>query len=107
MDIRVSIEVQYRDRRFALNTRTAPAHNQEDVRCTRRHPGGDHPAGERVDCPEEAPCNPLAEVRLGARWTITCHRLPLLSALAAPQGSSCSAYVGWLDRAATDGGPGR
>src|SRR6266581_1414320 len=93
----------YRDRRCALNTRPAPADNQEDVRCTRRHPGGDHPAGERVDYSEEPPGNPLAQVRPGARWTITCHRLPLPSALAAPQGSSCSAYVGWLDRAATDG----
>jgi hypothetical protein len=49
LDIRVSIEVQHCDRRCALNTRPAPAHHQEDVRCTRRHPGGDHPAGERVD----------------------------------------------------------
>ena len=40
LDIRVSIEVEHRDRRRALNTRPAPAHNQEDVRGTGRHPAG-------------------------------------------------------------------
>src|SRR5215472_13330186 len=98
----MAIDLQHRDRRCALNTRPAPTHNQEDVRCTCRHARRDHPARERVDQSEETPGNLVAEVRPGARWTITCHRLPLPSSLAAPQGSSCSAYVEWPDRAATD-----
>jgi hypothetical protein len=62
LDQPASIEVEHPDRRRSLNARLATPHDQEDVRSTGRHPGGDHPAGEWVDQAEQPPREPPAEV---------------------------------------------
>jgi hypothetical protein len=63
----VSLEVEHGDRHRALDTRSAPGHEQQNVRGARRHSGRDHPTGEWIDHAEEPHGNPLSEVTLIAR----------------------------------------
>jgi hypothetical protein len=62
LDVPASIEVEHPDRRRSLNAGPATPHDQENIRGTRRHPRGDHPAGEWVDQAEEPCRDPFAEV---------------------------------------------
>jgi hypothetical protein len=106
LDVPASIEVEHPDRRRSLNTRPATPHDQEDVRGTRRHPGGDHPTGEWVGQAEEPCRDPFAEVGPRARRTINCHRLSPSPPKRRLEVAHGLVYVRWLERSRMDGPQG-
>jgi hypothetical protein len=77
-----AIELEHGDRHRSRLTRPVTAHSQQHVRSTRRDPGRDHPAGERVEKAKKPPGHPIPDIEPGGREIIGCHDWYLVERIA-------------------------